>query len=745
MLRRGELDRGRCSHRSPRPPIRWCAAAALTLALFLVAVAGAQASITVANTNDSGAGSLRQAISDAASGETIVVPPGTYTLTSGELAIAKSVTISGDGAADTTVRAGGAFRVFHTSGAGNAITISAITISDGHPLEPAGDVEGGGVWNLDAAVTLSEVIVTNNHADTDGAAGQGGGLAAGGGVANDSGTLTLLRSQVTGNTASALGASGTGGNTNGLPGGIVRGGGLMDTGTLTVTDTTFAENAAIATGGQGAPSKNGGPGGITFAGGAFIETALPTSVSSSTFTGNVADTSGGSPGSGGAAGPGGISQGGGLFVTAIKTAIALTNLTVTASVAHSSSTGIAQGGGLYANSAGSGSEVSLTNDTLASNTASGPAEAIGGNLNAGVGVQSGNTIFSEGVAMAGKENCSSPGTSLGHNLEDTTPSQCGLSTALGDQIGVDPLLGPLQDNGGPTQTMALLIGSPAIDAGESSDCPATDQRGLARPQGAACDIGAYEVAPGAASTAAASAIGTTSATLDGSATNPDLVAGTVFFQYGPTTSYGLSTAAQPVAPGTFAGAFAASIAGLTPAATYHFRAVASNAAGTAFGADQTFVTATALTPLPPPIAPAPQAPQLGAISVNPHNLLPETGSGASVARRSRRLRGATISYTDSETGLTTFTVMRPSKGFRSGRSCLAKRPRPQKGKPRRCTRYIRLGSFTHSDTAGANHFHFTGRVNRRPLRVGPYRLEAIARNAAGQPSRPRTVTFQIIR
>jgi hypothetical protein len=285
--------------------------------------------------------------------------------------------------------------------------------------------------------------------------------------------------------------------------------------------------------------------------------------------------------------------------------------------------------------------------------------------------------------------------------------------------------------------MALLIGSPAIDAGESSGCPVTDQRGLGRPQGAACDIGAYEVAPGAVTTAPASAISTTSATLGGSATNPDLVAGTVFFQYGPTTSYGLSTAGQPVAPGTFAGPFAASIAGLTPAATYHFRAVASNAAGTAFGADQTFVTAT---PSPPLLAPV-----LGGISVNPHNVLPDTGSGASVARKSRRPRGATISYTDSETGLTTFTVMSPSKGFRSGRSCLAKRPRHRKGKQRRCTRYIKLGSFTHPDTAGANHFHFTGRVKGRPLRVGSYRLQAIARNAAGQPSRPRTVTFQIIR
>jgi len=56
----------------------------------------------------------------------------------------------------------------------------------------------------------------------------------------------------------------------------------------------------------------------------------------------------------------------------------------------------------------------------------------------------------------------------------------------------NPLLGPLQNNGGQTQTHALLTGSPAIDAGTNTGCPTTDQRGIARPQGATCDIGAFE-------------------------------------------------------------------------------------------------------------------------------------------------------------------------------------------------------------------------------------------------------------
>jgi hypothetical protein len=64
-----------------------------------------------------------------------------------------------------------------------------------------------------------------------------------------------------------------------------------------------------------------------------------------------------------------------------------------------------------------------------------------------------------------------------------------------DQIIWDALIGPLADNGGPTLTHALLDGSPAIDAADDAACPATDQRGVPRPQGAACDIGAYEYVP----------------------------------------------------------------------------------------------------------------------------------------------------------------------------------------------------------------------------------------------------------
>ena len=84
-------------------------------------------------------------------------------------------------------------------------------------------------------------------------------------------------------------------------------------------------------------------------------------------------------------------------------------------------------------------------------------------------------------------------TSWGHNLIGNTSVGSGFRTDLGDQLNVDPLLGPLQDNGGPTFTQALLPGSPAIDAGDNTDAPLFDQRGFARIVNGTIDIGAYEL------------------------------------------------------------------------------------------------------------------------------------------------------------------------------------------------------------------------------------------------------------
>src|SRR5207249_1910027 len=93
-------------------------------------------------------------------------------------------------------------------------------------------------------------------------------------------------------------------------------------------------------------------------------------------------------------------------------------------------------------------------------------------------------------------NCSDPVVSLGNNLD--SGNTCAL-TGPGDLINVNPMLGPLQNNGGPTDTHALAAGSPAVDAAANAGCPATDQRGAARPFDGngdgtpTCDIGAFEL------------------------------------------------------------------------------------------------------------------------------------------------------------------------------------------------------------------------------------------------------------
>jgi hypothetical protein len=120
-----------------------------------------------------------------------------------------------------------------------------------------------------------------------------------------------------------------------------------------------------------------------------------------------------------------------------------------------------------------------------------------------------DTIISGGSSTSTgnpRPNCDGTLPDGGHNLESTSPSQCGFSSAGGDLIGSDPLLGPLTSNGGETPTMALEPGSPAIDAGVNAAGQATDQRGLARPVdftavpdaagGDGSDIGAYELQAG---------------------------------------------------------------------------------------------------------------------------------------------------------------------------------------------------------------------------------------------------------
>ena len=140
--------------------------------------------------------------------------------------------------------------------------------------------------------------------------------------------------------------------------------------------------------------------------------------------------------------------------------------------------------------------LTLTDSTVSGNTAS----IDGGGINnsfSGTG-ELANSIIAGNGAPTGPDCTGSP-TSVGHNLIGTNDG-CNFTRATGDLVNVDPKLGPLADNGGPTFTHALLPGSPAIDAGDRASCRGTDQRGVARPVDGdgdgdgipVCDIGAFE-------------------------------------------------------------------------------------------------------------------------------------------------------------------------------------------------------------------------------------------------------------
>ena len=147
-----------------------------------------------------------------------------------------------------------------------------------------------------------------------------------------------------------------------------------------------------------------------------------------------------------------------------------------------------------------GNDVAIVNSTITNNH----AIKAGGGVNSGQGyvpvspdvalgrVRLRNSIVAGNTDEEGPSDCHVSAQvieSTGHNLD--SDGSCFL-TSRRDLPGRDPLLGPLADNGGPSETAIPLAGSPAIDAGAADGCPQRDQRGVARPQRSACDIGAAE-------------------------------------------------------------------------------------------------------------------------------------------------------------------------------------------------------------------------------------------------------------
>lgn len=332
--------------------------------------------------------------------------------------------------------------------------------------------------------------------------------------------------------------------------------------------------------------------------------------------------------------------------------------------------------------------------------------------------------------------------------------EAGTPAIVGSPLTGDPLLGPLQSNGGPTDTMALMSGSPAIDAGDPGCLDlmgmplGTDQRGALRPAGAACDLGAVELATPGAATGAVTAVSTTAAILNGAATNPDLGGGSIYFQYGLTSAYGATTPAQAVGPRTSGAPFSASVGGLAAHSTYHFRAVVTNAVGTAYGADQVFSTAA-----PAAGGPTGSGPGLGGlgaalaavgrVTVSPIAFA-AAPSGPSAVAAARRRYGTTVTYTLNQPATVRFTVLQPQSGRRAkGGRCV--KPTRANRRARRCVRMVTLaGSFTRTGRAGTNRFRFTGRLAGRKLKPGSYQLVATP-SAAGKVGRASRAAFRVIR
>jgi CSLREA domain-containing protein len=388
----------------------------------------------------------------------IVVPAGTYTLTlegraeddgtSGDLDLTTDVMITGAGASQTIIQAcapappeltcTGIDRVFHVDprAQGIAATISGVTVRNGQTIGiPFVSADGAGIL-VQGGLTLADAVVRSNRNSIPGFASAGGGLA------NRGGTLTVVRSIVRDNDSPM-------------------GGGIYDEGTLAVIDSWIRNNTA-------------GEGGGLWAGIGDV------SIDGSTVSGNRTG-----------------SFGAGIFN--YRGILAIRNSTISGNDTPGSGAGIANIQGV----------VTLNNSTIAANRAGTPS--AGGQ---GPGILTSttyalvtlsNTIVAGNLSTATPLDCSGTLTSAGYNLIQTLgfPLSVPQCTIVGDTtgniLGHDAELGLLIDNGGPAPTHALLSTSPAIDAGNpavpgGSDtaCPLTDQRGMPRPEGSACDIGAFE-------------------------------------------------------------------------------------------------------------------------------------------------------------------------------------------------------------------------------------------------------------
>ena len=427
--------------------------------------------IAVTNGNDSGPGSLRQALADAQDGDTINFDPSvsTVTLTTAELAIDKSVTLSGAPQMVTVVRASQTeFRIFHVM-PGHSVEIEGLTISGGHIT---GD-NGGGILNDNSTLTIAHCTVSGNAiVSAKDVNNTGGGI-------HNSGTMTLNQVIVNNNNALYCQCG------NGVP----SGGGISNTGTMIVNAGTVQSNM-----------------GYWFGGGIY-NTGIITITGSTILNNQTGDT-----GHFGSIGGGIVNDG----------TMTIQDSTISGNTTHGGDLNGGYGGGI------SGNNNTIINSTITGNSAlhgggvagggtiahttfsTNSAIRDGGALYLTSPLELGNTILKAGASGVNIFNNS--GSLITHGYNVCSDDGSGFLNGPGDQINTDPILGPLQNNGGPTFTHALLPGSPAIDAGDPNFTPPPDydQRGpgFVRVFNGRIDVGSFEVQPTPTPTTTATATAT---------------------------------------------------------------------------------------------------------------------------------------------------------------------------------------------------------------------------------------------
>ena len=326
-----------------------------------------------------------------------------------------------------------------SSGGNASVQIANSTLSENQAGEDAGGIYNAG-FGGNTILTISNCTLSGNTA------GSSGGGINNNGEDDGSAILTIINSTLSGNSASSSG------------GGILNDG-VFGSAILTVTNSTLSGNSSSFSG--GGIYNDGSDGNATL------------TMANSILSDNSAGSSGG-----------GIFNDG-EFGNGI---LAVTNSTLSGNSATNS------GGGIYMDGGFGNATLAIASSTLSSNSATDG----GGIFNTGGVLEIGSTILNAG---SGLNITNDGGTVLshGHNLSSDaaggngTTAPGGYLNATGDIRNTNPKLGPLQDNGGPTFTHALLTNSPAINAGSDINSPGTDQRGVARPQGAHSDIGAFEL------------------------------------------------------------------------------------------------------------------------------------------------------------------------------------------------------------------------------------------------------------